>query len=83
MISITKPVDNLKINPTPPIMTLFPKNHPWIIIVIIYTIIIGAWVGFIILAGKRDTRQLNQEEAEAFYKKHKEPLEKKTSDHAR
>jgi len=64
-------------------MTLFPKKHPWLILVIIYTVIIGAWVGFIILAGKRDTRQLSPEEATEFYKKHKEPSSEKTSNHAR
>ena len=54
-------------------MTLFPKKRPWIILVIIYAVIIGGWVTFIMLAGKRDTRQLTPKEAEEFYQKHKQP----------
>ena len=53
-------------------MTLFPKKHPWIILVIIYAVIIGGWVTFIILAKKRDTRQLSPEEATEFYQQHKQ-----------
>jgi hypothetical protein len=54
-------------------MTLFPKKRPWIILVIIYAVIISGWVTFIILAGKRNTRQLSPKEAKEFYQKHKQP----------
>jgi len=59
-------------------MTLFPKKRPWIILVIIYAVIIGVWVTFIILAGKRDTRQFNPQEADEFYQQHKKPTAEKT-----
>lgn len=52
-------------------MTLFPKKHPWIILVIVYAVIIGGWIAFIMLAKQRDTRRLSPEEATEFYEQHK------------
>lgn len=54
-------------------MTIFPKKHPWIVLVIVYAIIIGGWITFIVLAKKRDTRRLTPEEAAEFYDQHKQP----------
>lgn len=58
-------------------MTLFPKKHPWIILLIIYAIIIAGWVTFIMLAKKRDTRRFSPEEATEFYEQHKEETPQK------
>lgn len=62
-------------------MTLFPKKHPWIIlvicVVIFYTIIISSWTAFIHLAGKRETNRLTSKEADELYKQRQEKLQEK------
>jgi len=58
-------------------MTIFPKKHPWIILVIIYAIIISSWAAFIHLAGKRETKRLSPEEAAEIYKQRQDKLQEK------
>ena len=52
-------------------MTILPRKHPWIIlligVVLFYAIIIGSWATFIHLAGNRETNRLTPEEAGELY----------------
>lgn len=53
-------------------MTLLPKKHPWIVMVILYIFIISGWITFIILAKQRHTTRLSPEEASEVYEQYQE-----------
>ncbi|NWK56725.1 hypothetical protein HW115_13965 [Verrucomicrobiaceae bacterium N1E253] len=48
-------------------MTLFPKKHPWVVMVVLYALIIAGWATFIVLAKQRHTTRLSPEEANEVY----------------